>query len=80
MPERVTAWVPAPVVKVNEPERAPPAVAVKLSVTVQLPLTATDVPQVVETKLKSVPDTDAALGAVRLRGPTPVFVRVAVAN
>ncbi len=80
VPESVTACVPAPVVKLSEPVRAPPVEAVKSSVTVQLPLTATDVPHVVETKLKSVPETEAALGTVNVNVPTPVLLKVAVAS
>ncbi len=80
VPVRVTVSVPAPVVRLREPVRVPPAEAMKSNVTVQLFPTATVVPQVVEVKLKSVPVAEEALGVVKVRGPTPVLVSVAVAN
>lgn len=45
---------------------------------VQLAPAATEVPQVVETKEKSVPVTALAVGTVTDSGPTPVLVSVAV--
>jgi hypothetical protein len=55
------------------------AVGLNRTVTVHVPETGTDVPQVVDTKEKSVPATDDAVGTVTARAPMPVFDRVATA-
>lgn len=49
-----------------------------MTVVVQVALAARVVPHVVETKLKSVPVTEAAVGAVTVMLDSPVLVRVAV--
>ena len=59
--------------------RAVVAVGEKRTVVVQAPEAASVVPQVVETKLKSVPVTEPATGVVMLRAPIPVLVSVATA-
>ena len=62
------------------PVRAAPAVGANLTLTVHVPLTANEAAQVVLTKLKSVPLTDAAVGTVRVNAPPPVLVSVAVSD
>lgn len=72
-------WVPAPVATDSCPLRAVVDVGLKRTVTTQASPTATEVPHVVDTKLKSVPVTEPAVGAVTDSGPTPVLLRVATA-
>jgi hypothetical protein len=60
------------------PLRAPEADGRNRTVTVQVAPAFNDVPQDVPTKLKSVPDTDAAVGVVTLMAASPVFCSVAV--
>lgn len=71
------ATLPTPVVTISEPLRETAAVGVNLTLTVQLAPAASEDGQVVETKLKSVPLTDAAVGTVMLRAAAPVLLRVA---
>ena len=70
--------LPTPVVTISEPLRETAPVGVNLTVTVQVAPTSSDVGQVVDTKLKSMPLTDAAVGTAMLRAAAPVFVTVAV--
>ena len=70
---------PAPVAKDSEPVRAVVDVGKNCTVTVQLPDKTTLAAHVVDTRLKSVPVTDAAVGAVTLSAPMPVLRRVATA-
>jgi hypothetical protein len=70
--------VPAPVENDTEPLRAVAAVGWNFTETVQLAEAARDVVQVVETKLKSVPVTDAAVGTVTEIAARPVFCSVDV--
>jgi hypothetical protein len=78
VPDRAAVRVPAPVTTLSDPERATIAVGVMLSEIVHEPLTANGETQFVLTNAKSVPDTDAALGTVRVKGPTPVLVNVEI--
>ena len=77
VPLMAETTLPTPVVTTSEPLRETAAVGVNLAVTVQVAPTASDPGQVVDTKLKSVPVTDAAVGTVMLRVAAPVFVTVA---
>lgn len=79
VPDKVAVTVPAPVAKLSEPERAPVVLGVKRVVTVQVAPAFSDVVQVVDTKLKSEPVTDAAVGTVTLMAARPVLVSVDVA-
>jgi hypothetical protein len=80
VPLKVAAFVPAPVTRLNEPVRAPPAVAVKFNVTVHEAPAASEFAQVVDTKEKSAPVTEDADGTVTERVAMPVFVSVADAS
>ena len=71
------ATLPTPVVTISEPAREAAAVGANPTLTVQLAPAASEDGQVVETKLKSVPLTDAAVGTVMLRAAAPVLLRVA---
>ncbi len=76
VPDSAALTVPAPVANDNVPVRAAAAVGVSCTVVAQVAPAASEVPQVVETKLKSVPVTEAAVGAVSEMGARPVLVRV----
>jgi hypothetical protein len=80
-PDALNAAVltPAAVVTLSVPVRAVAAVGPNVTVTVQVPAAAIDVPQVVLLKLKSVPDTDALLGTVSVNATVLLLVTVAVA-
>ncbi len=54
-------------------------VGANCTVTVQVPETARDAVQVVDTKLKPEPVTDEAVGTVTAKAPMPVLLSVAVA-
>ena len=75
----VTVWVPAPVPMDRLPEAAAVEVGLKRTVTEQVPLTASELLQSVETKLYAAPDTAAEDGTVTDSGPRPVLDRVATA-
>ena len=77
--EKLADMVPASVPMDSEPVRGTALVGENLIVTAQLALTSSLVPQVVETKLKSVPVTELAPGGTTDMGTTPAFVSVAVA-
>ena len=62
VPVRLTVLAPGPVLKDKLPVRVPTPVGVNRRVTVQFALAGKLDGHVVETKLKSVPVTDAALG------------------
>lgn len=70
--------VPACVAMLRLPDRVAVLVGAKRTVMVQLAPAANDDAQVVETKLKSAPVTDADVGTVRVITPMPVLVSVAV--
>jgi hypothetical protein len=78
VPLRLDDTVPAPVEKDRVPLRDVPALGAKRTETVQVAPEPKEVPQVVEEKLKSVPDTEAAPGVETLIEPMPVFCSVAV--
>ena len=78
VPARLADKVPAPVTILRVPVREAPAVGANLTLTVHVPPTANEAAQVVLTKLKSVPLTDAADGTVRVSAVLPVWVSVAV--
>ncbi len=63
----------------NVPEAVVVEVGANCTVTVQVPETARELAQVVDTKLKPEPVTDAAVGAVTASVPMPVLLSVAVA-
>jgi hypothetical protein len=77
-PLNCTICGPAPVLTVSVPERLANALGANFTVTLQLLPTASDVPQVVETKLKSAPLTEFAVGTVTLRAIAPSLARVAL--
>ncbi len=61
------------------PPRVAAAVGANCSVTLQLAAAARFAPQVVDRKLKSVPETDAEDGTVTVTLPIPVLDRVTTA-
>ena len=80
--DKVSVKVPAPVTTARLPVRVADALGVNWTTTLQVPETATEAPQVVDTKLKSLPAvlvTDADVGTVTDKAPIPVLVMVAVA-
>ncbi len=77
--DNVADCVPALVPMFNVPVRVADAVGVNCRVTVQVAVGAKLAPQVVERNAKSVPDTEAAEGAVIVRFPIPVLLKVATA-
>ncbi len=78
VPDSAALTVPAAVAKDRVPERAAAAVGANFTVVVQDADAVSDVPQVVETKLKSVPATEAAVGVVTVMEAIPVFCSVLV--
>ncbi len=78
VPDNASVMVPAPVAMLSTPERATLLVGANFTVVAQVALAARLVPHVVDTKLKSVPVTDAAVGAVTAMLARPVLVSVAV--
>jgi hypothetical protein len=78
VPDSVTDFVPAPVTTLSVPLLLDAPVGRKLTSTVQVAPTASEVAQVVEEKLKYVPETELAVGAVTVSATAPVFVSVAV--
>ncbi len=70
--------VPAPVAMASAPDRATLLVGANFTVVVQVAPAAKVVPHVVDTKLKSVPETDEAVGAVTVMLARPVLVSVAI--
>ena len=77
-PLRLAVSVPAPVTMLKVPVRAATAVGWNLTETVQLAPTASVAAQVVDTKLKSVPVTDDAVGIVTLKDAIPLLASVEV--
>ncbi len=72
--------VPALEPKLSKPVRVAAAVGRKFTVTVQLADGVREPAQVVEAKLKSVPDTALPVGVVNVKVPMPVFCRVTTAG
>jgi hypothetical protein len=78
VPVRLAVSVPAAVLTLSVLVRGPVTLGVKLTFTPQLAFAASELVQVVDTKLKSELVTDAAEGAVRLSAVAPLLIRVAV--
>ena len=75
----VTDCEPAPVAMTKEPVLPAVLDDANCTVTAQEAPTAMLVPQLVETKLKSLPMTEEAVGTVTLSAPMPVLLSVATA-
>lgn len=79
VPVSVSVMEPALVARASAPVRATLLVGANLTVVVQVLLAAKVVAHVVDTKLKSVPVVEVAVGTVTLMAANPVLVRVALA-
>ena len=78
VPDKLEPIAPPLVLSDRVPLRRTAAVGVNFTLTVQLPPTANVLVHVVDTKLKSVPATELALGIVTLNTLAPILFNVAV--
>jgi hypothetical protein len=78
VPDKLDVNTPAPVLTVSVPLRAVESVGKNFTTTAQLAPAASELAQVLETKLKSVPLTEADVGTVTLNEEAPLLAAVAV--